>query len=255
MDRKIKLSVALISLNEEENLPRTLNAIKNIADEIVIIDSGSTDRTPQIAKEFGAKLFYEEWKGFAEQKNSLIKKCSGEWILFLDCDEVVSPQLADEIKNAIQTTAYSGFYINRKTVYLGKVLNYAWQPDRKLRLVRADANPKWIGTVVHEELTVEGVVSKLKNPLFHYSYKNIYEHFTKSVRYAQLSAESYYQQGKKFKLYNLLINPVWAFCKELIIKRGFLDGVRGFAVAWSHSLTTFLKYLFLWEKYNVKSSK
>ena len=248
MDGKIKLSVALISLNEEENLPKTLNAVKDIADEIIIIDSGSTDKTVEIAKQFNAKIFQEDWKGFTAQKNSLIEKCSGEWILFLDCDEVLSQELAREIQTTIQNTSYDGFFINRKTVYLGKVLNYAWQPDLKLRLVRSSAKPQWHGTIVHEKLTIAGKTAKLKHPLFHYSYKNAFEHFTKSVKYARLSAESYYKRGKKFRVYNLLLNPLWAFSKELIIKRGFLDGIRGLAVAWSHSLTTFLKYLFLWEK-------
>ncbi len=251
-ENKLPLSVALISLNEEENLPRTLQAITDIASEIILIDSFSQDNTLKIAEQFGAKIFSEEWKGFTAQKNSLIEKCSQKWILFLDCDEVVTEELKKNIRKALarDTSEIAGYFINRKTVYLGKVLHYAWQPDRKLRLVKRSAFPKWEGEIVHEYLTVKGKTGLLQGTLLHFSYKNLFHHYTASVKYARLSAESYYKRNKKFRFYKLLLNPAWGFFKELLVKRGFLDGIRGFSVAVSHALTTFLKYLFLWEKEN-----
>ncbi len=256
-ESKLPLSVAFIALNEEENLPRTLEAVKDIASQIVLIDSFSQDKTPEIARRYGAEVFTEEWKGFTAQKNSLIEKCKQEWILFLDCDEVVTEELKQNLRKVLKNppSEINGYFINRKTVYLGKVLNYAWQPDRKLRLVRRSASPKWKGEIVHEYLTVQGKTDKLQGTLLHFSYKNLFHHYTASVKYARLSAESYLKRGKKFKFYKLLFNPAWGFIKELFIKRGFLDGTRGLSVAVSHALTTFLKYLFLWEKTKIKEER
>ncbi|MEN6510306.1 MAG: glycosyltransferase family 2 protein, partial [Chloroherpetonaceae bacterium] len=123
------LSVALISKNEEKNLERTLQSIFNIANEIILVDSFSTDATLEIAKQYHCKIYQEEWKGYALQKNSALDKCSMEWILFLDCDEVVTPNLKNSIINAIQNSTISGYSINRKSVYLGKVMKHSWQPD------------------------------------------------------------------------------------------------------------------------------
>ncbi|RMA97263.1 glycosyltransferase family 2 protein [Hydrogenothermus marinus] len=252
---KLPLSVAIITYNEEENIARTLKAIEDIASEIIILDSYSDDKTVEIAKSFQAKIYQEEWKGFKEQKNSLLRKCSQEWILFLDADEVVSKELKEEIIKAIKNPKADGYSINRKTYYAGKFLNHIWQPDYVLRLVKKSANPRWEGGDIHEYLRIDGKVSKLKGYLYHYTYKDIYEHFQKSIKYAKLSAEDYYRRGKKFHLYNLIINPFWAFSKQYFINLGFLDGIRGLAVAVSYFCNAFLKYLFLWELEQEKKKK
>ncbi len=244
---KIPFSVAIITYNEEKNLPKTLKAVKDIADEIIVVDSYSTDKTVEIAKNFGAKVFVEEWKGYRDQKNSALKKCNNQWILFLDADEVVSDELKKSIIEAIKNPKANGYYLNRKTYYAGKFLNYVWQPDWVLRLVKKSANPKWEGGNVHEFLTIEGTTGKLSGYLYHYTYKDIYEHFQKSLKYAKISAEEMYKKGKKFKIHKLIINPFWAFFRIYVIKLGFLDGIRGLSVAMSYFFSTFLKYLFLWE--------
>ncbi|SNR75386.1 glycosyltransferase family 2 protein [Desulfurobacterium atlanticum] len=244
---KLPLTVAMITYNEEENLPKTLEAIKDIASEIVIIDSHSKDKTVEIAKNYGARVFIEDWKGFREQKNSLIEKCTQKWILFLDADEVVSKELKKEIIEAIKKNKADGFILNRKTFYAGKFLNHVWQPDRVLRLVKKESNPRWEGGNVHEYLAIDGKVEKLNGYLFHYTYKNIYEHYQKSIKYAKLSAEEMYKSGKKFKIHKLLLNPTWAFIREYFIHMGFLDGIRGLTVAITTSYYKFAKYIFLWE--------
>jgi len=247
---KLPLSVGIITLNEEENLPRTLKAIEDIASEIIVLDSGSTDRTVEIAKKFGAKVYKESWKGYKEQKNSLLKKCSQEWILFLDADEVVSKELKNSIINELKNPRYDGYEINRRTYYLGKFLNYVWQPDFVLRLVRKSANPRWEGGNIHEHLKIDGKIGKLQGDLYHYTYKDLNDHFKKSLKYAKISAEEMHKKGKKFKFHKLIINPWWAFFRIYILNLGFLDGIRGLSVAMSYLFSTFLKYMFLWELEN-----
>ncbi len=247
LEEKLPLSVAIITYNEEENLPRTLKAIKDIASEIVIIDSYSTDKTREIAKSYGAKVFVEDWKGFRDQKNSLLDKCFQDWILFLDADEVVSQELKKNIVKALKNPDADGYLINRKTYYAGKFLEHVWQPDWVLRLVKKSANPRWEGGNIHEYLKIDGKVGKLKGYLYHYSYKDIEDHFKRSLKYAKISAKELHKRGKKFHLHNLILNPTWAFFRQYFLNLGFLDGVRGLAVSMSYLFSTFLKYLFLWE--------
>lgn len=246
---KLPLSVAIIAHNEEDRIVATLESVKHIASEIIVIDSHSTDNTVEIAKDFGAKVFIEDWKGFAGQKNSLTQKCNQEWILYLDSDEVITEDLALEIENAIKKDEISGFYINRKTHYLGKLLNHAWQPNFRLRLVKKNKNPLWIGEVVHEELKIDGTTSKLLHHLEHYSYRDIEDHYLRTIRYAKLSAKSYYLKGKKPSVFKLLVNPLFSFTKLYFIKLGFLDGIAGLVAGISAFIYTFLKYAFLYEYY------
>ncbi len=246
-NQQLPLSVSIISFNEEENIAGTLNSIANIASEIIVVDSHSTDRTREIALSFGALVYEEDWKGHIEQKNSALKKCTQEWILSLDCDEVVTDELKHSIIDAISRTEADGYYMDRKTVYLGRLLKHAWQPDRKLRLVKQSSSPKWGGYNPHDVLRIIGTSKRLKGDLLHYSHKDVRDHFNRVVHYAHLVAESYRHNGRKFKLYNLFLNPVYAFVKEYVLKMGLRDGIRGLAVAVSVTFYTFLKYLFLWE--------
>ncbi len=249
MMSKLPLSVALISFNEEENIGRTLSSIADIASEIILVDSFSTDNTVGIARSFGAKVFQEEWKGHIEQKNSAFNKCSQPWILALDCDEVVNYELKQSIIEAIQRNQQIGYFINRKTFYLGKLLRFAWQPDWKLRLVPRDCNPRWEGINPHDVLKVDCKVSKLKGFIIHYSYKDLKQHFDKTIYYSKISAKSYFELGRKFNILKLIVNPIFAFVRSYLINLGFLDGLRGFIAALSSFLGTFLKYIFLWEMY------
>lgn len=248
MDGKLPLSVALISFNEEDNIGRTLSAVKDIAAEIIVVDSHSTDKTAEIAEGFGARVFDEDWKGHVAQKNSALEKCTQEWILSLDCDEVPDEELLESIKNVLEGPASDGYLINRRTFYMGKFLKYSWQPDWKLRLVKKSANPVWGGYDPHDKLSVEGSTEKIKGgDLLHYSYKDTFDHYQRMVKYAKLAAQSYHRDGKKFSYFSLFTKPVFAFIKKYLLKLGFLDGFAGFAVAVSTFIYVFLKYLFLRE--------
>lgn len=276
----MKLSAALITLNEEDNLARTLEPLQGLADEIVIVDSGSTDRTLEIARAAGAKVFQEDWKGYVEQKNSAFAKCSGDWILNLDADEVLTPELAEEIRAKIApgpagSTAptkdpdspdstglgspgpadVNGYSINRRTFYMGRLLKYAWQPDLKLRLVRRAASPRWVGREVHESLKVEGRTAPLANYLVHYSYKDFSAHMATTQKLAEVGAASYYARGRRARTSDFLLRPVFHLFKRLILKRAFLDGVPGLMAAWSGAVHSYMKMAFLWELQNKEKKK
>lgn len=252
---KLNLSVAIITYNEELRLEKTLKSVSDIAKEIIIIDSFSQDKTVEIGKKYNAKIYLEEWKGFAGQKNSLLEKCSCDFILYLDADEVIEEELKKSIIQAVTNPNVSGYYVKRKTYYLGKLLNYSWQKDERLRLVRRSDNPLWVGDIVHEELKVEGKKELLNGYLTHYSYKDIEDHFNKTIRYAKLSAESYFKNGKKFKLSKLIFSPFFSFIKLYFIKGGFLDGLQGLIAGFSAYVYAFLKYIFLWDMYRNKNKE
>ena len=244
---ELPLSVSIISFNEAANIGRTLNSILPIASEIVVVDSHSTDNTPKIAAEKGAKVFDEDWKGHIRQKNSALEKCTQPWILSLDCDEVVSSELREAIIEAVSQGNRPGYTINRRSFYLGKLLRYAWQPDWKLRLVRKDAGPSWVGYDPHDRLRIAGRSGRLKGDLIHYSYADLRDHLQRLITYAEITATSYHQNGRRFHWRHLLISPQVAFLKKYILKRAFLDGSQGFIVSMSSFIYVFLKYLFLWE--------
>jgi glycosyltransferase involved in cell wall biosynthesis len=241
------LSISIVTYNEENNIERCLKSIGDIATEIIIVDSGSTDRTIDIAKSYGAKVFTEVWKGYIVQKNSALSKCAKEWILCLDADEEVTKELKTSIRIAVKEDTRDGYFINRKSFYLGKLLIHTWQPDYILRLVKKHSNPCWGGYEPHAILHVIGSTDKLKGDLIHYSYTNIKEHIERLSKYAYLTAKSYKIDGKPFHLYKLIFNPLFSFIKEFILKMGFLDGIRGFLVAILSAIYVFLKYSYLWE--------
>lgn len=252
----MKLSVAMITLNEEENLPRTLAPLsvlaQNFALEIIIVDSGSSDGTLDIARAAGAKIFQEDWKGYVEQKNSAFEKCSGQWILNLDADEVLSPALVDEISAKITTdnASVNGYAINRRTFYMGRLLKYAWQPDAKLRLVRRAASPRWEGKDVHESLKVQGKVEKLSNYMVHYSYKDFASHMETTKKLARVGALANFERGRRAGASDFTLRPLFHLFKRLVLKRAFLDGVPGLMAAWSGAAHSYMKSAFLWELQN-----
>lgn len=245
--QQLPLSVAIISFNEEDNIGKTLSSVADIVSEIIVVDSHSSDRTREIAESYGAIIYEEDWKGHIAQKNSALDKCRFEWILSLDCDEVLSDELRHSVIQAVSTPVADGYYINRKTVYLGKILEHAWQPDLKLRLVRRASSPRWGGYDPHDVMTITGKTDTLRGDLMHYSYRDVRDHFDRVVHYSGLVAESYKKEGRRFRLYNLVANPLYAFLKEYVLKMGFRDGIRGLGVAVSVACYTFLKYYYLWE--------
>ena len=245
---KLPISVVLITYNEQENIKRTLEAIKDFASEIIIVDSHSTDNTRQIAKSQGAIVYEEDWKGYREQKNSALRKATNEWILSIDADEVITNELKEEIANVIANPQADGYFINRRTVFLGKKLKYALYPDRQLRLVKQKANPIWTGGSVHELLKIDGKTAQLKGYVLHYSYRDLNDYILRLNKYARLWAEDALRKNKKPNINRLIISPLTAFIKNYFLKLGLLDGMRGFIVSCATSYYSLLKGFYLWEK-------
>lgn len=243
----MKLSVGLIVNNEERILGKTLDAIKDLADEIIIIDSGSTDSTIEIAKSRGAKVFLEEWKGFGPQKNSVIEKCSGEWILLIDADEVVSPELKEKIKEIIEKNENKVYEINRCSVCFGKELKYGgWSNQYATRLWKK-GSVKVSDNLVHEEFLTELPKEKIKEKIYHYTYLTLSDYIARFDRYTTLGAEEYLKRGKKASFFNIVINPFFKFIRMYILRLGFLDGLEGLIIAIFSGMYTMTKYFKLRE--------
>jgi glycosyltransferase involved in cell wall biosynthesis len=238
----MKLSVVAVTRNEEANLPRCLESIK-WADEIVVVDSGSTDRTVEIAESYGARVFAPEWRGFGASKREGVKQARGEWILSVDADEVVPADLAEEIrqvlKNADDTT---GYYMPRRTQFLGRwILHGGWYPDHILRLFRKDSG-NFTDAPVHETVELKGVTARLKHDLQHYSYPTMESYLVKFNHYTSLAAEDLFQRGEKPGVTRIVLNPLAKFIKQYILRVGFLDGPEGLVLALLSSGYVLTKY-------------
>jgi len=245
----LPLSVAMITLNEEANLPRSLASVEGLASEIVVIDSGSTDRTAELARKHGALCEFQKWQGHVAQKNIALKRCSQPWVLCLDADEVVSPELATSIRELFSRgeASQNGYWINRRTFYLGDWIWHVWYPEWRLRLVRRE-RAEWHGHDPHDRLDVEGPTGRLEGDLFHFSYKDLQEHLQRSIKYAQISADSYARANKQCHWYHLLLSPWIAFFRQLVIRQGWRDRWRGWLIAGVTMVHVFAKYAFLLQK-------
>lgn len=243
-----RISAVVITYNERENIRACLESLKWV-DEIIVVDSFSTDNTIQIANLYTDKVFQREWQGYSKQKNFGLSKTNIEWILFLDADERISGTLAYEIKEVIKNnySIYSGYYMPRQCFYLGRWIKYGeWSPDFKLRLVKKEKGI-WSGSSVHEKLILDGKAGYLRSPMYHYSYCNINHHLEKFNLYSSLFAKEAYKRGEKFRFYKLLWAPFIRFIKGYFLKQGFRDGFAGLVIAFMQSFEVFLRYAKLWE--------
>ena len=245
----LPLSVAVITLNEECNLPRCLDSVRGLAAEIVVIDSGSTDNTGAIARQCGAVFEFNAWPGHVAQKNVALRRCTQPWVLSLDADEALSPELAESIRRlfAAGEPNESGFWLNRRTFYLGDWIWHAWYPEWRLRLVRRE-RAEWRGLDPHDKLEVTGPTAKLEGDLLHYSFRDLHDHLERTIRYARIMADSQASQGKSFHWHALVFSPWYAFFKRLVLKQGWRDGWRGWVIAFVNLLGSFAKSAFLLEK-------
>lgn len=241
--------MAVITLNEEENLPRCLESVRELASEIVVIDSGSTDRTREVAAKFGASFEIHPWRGYVAQKNAAVERCSQPWVLCLDADEAVSPQLASSIRDLLSggEVPEAGFFLNRLNFYCGAWIRHAWYPEWRLRLARRETL-KWVGGDVHERLEVTGASGRLAGDLWHYPFDLLMDHFQKALKYARLSADSYARDGRSCPWHRAVFSPWFAFLKVLVLKSGWRDGWRGWAIAGARWLEVFAKYAFVIER-------
>jgi glycosyltransferase involved in cell wall biosynthesis len=247
------LSVAMITMNEEANLPRTLESVR-FADEIVVVDSHSTDRTVEIARGFGAKVFDEDFKGHGGQKNSAIDKCSSDWILLLDADEVLSAELQTFIRVLLQTTPQFGAYwINRSNQIFGRWMRHGgYYPDRKLRLFRRGAARMTDEASPHSTPFHDGPTGRLKGDLLHYAYPTLALYLEHMQRYSTEMARLAVTRGKVSRsvftfVWNVVLNPVATFFYNYGIRLGFLDGREGLLLHLYHSVYVSWKYAKAWE--------
>jgi glycosyltransferase involved in cell wall biosynthesis len=245
----LPLSAVIITLNEEANLPRCLASLRGLASEIVIVDSGSADRTGEIAAEAGARFEYRPWPGHVAQKNAALALASRAWALCVDADEEVTPELAASIRAlfAKGEPGLDGYEINRLNFYLGDWIRHAWYPEWRLRLVRA-GRAAWRGTDPHDRLEVAGATGRLGGHLHHYSYADLQDHFQRVVRYARIAAEARAREGRPARWYHLACSPWLAFLKSLVLKQAWRDGWRGWIIAFATLTKVFAKYAFLLEK-------
>ncbi|MDR2034973.1 MAG: glycosyltransferase family 2 protein [Helicobacteraceae bacterium] len=243
----MSLSVAIRSFNGESRFEKVLQSLNGLADEIVIVDSGSTDDTCEIAKRYNAKIVIHQWEGFIAQANFAFDLCEKEWIFLLDQDEVVTEELKINILSELENPRFNGYEVCRQSVYLGRRLKHIWYPDWVIRIGKKSANARCVGNEPHEVMAIDGAIGKIKGNLDHYSYANLNEHFTKLISYSQIGAKSYFKRGKRASLLSLLFRPIWGFFKAYLLKRGFLDGAAGLIAAFSSSIHIFLKYATLYE--------
>ncbi len=242
----MKLSVVIITLNEEDRLEEALTSCRNVADEIVVVDSFSTDNTVPIAEKYGARVFKKKFTDYGSQKNYAMDQASHPWVLNLDADERVSDVLEKEIL-ALKAKEDSrieadGFLIKRKTAYLGRWITHSgWYPDRKLRLFRKDKS-RWYGRI-HEGLRLDGTTGKLPGDILHYTYRDITDHIDRLNRYSRMQAEDIVAKKKKLLYLRAIILPPITFFRFYVWKMGLLDGLPGFVIALISSWSTAMKYL------------
>ena len=245
---KIPLSVCIITFNEEDNIARCLKSL-SFADEIIVIDSGSTDKTEKIIHKFkNIRLLKRKFDNYVNQKNFGIKKASHDWVLALDADETVPPELASELVSVLSTPIFDAYEIPRITRYMNKWIRHGgWYPDFQTRLFKKKEG-LFTGILVHEKVKTNGTLGKLRNPLRHYSYKNIADHINFINKYSDLTAKEKQLQGKSSGVLLAFFEGVWKFFSMYILKRGFLDGKEGFILAVFGFFYNFLKYIKLFEK-------
>ena len=274
---RVTVSVVIITCNEEANIGRTLESVMPLVrdgkGEIIIVDSGSTDRTVEIAQSFGAKVFVEAWKGYAAQKNSAIEKATWDWILSLDADEEVDAGLAEEIgflilgnprhlvsggvpvyqKGGVASTVH-GFWVRRKNHFLGRWIKHGgFWPDPKLRLFRR-GEASFEERAVHETVQVKGTIRRLTTgALVHHSYPTLCDYIDHMNRYSSLGAEM--ARGRGFSFVNIVVRPVATFVYNYFFRLGFLDGREGLLLHLYHAVYVSWKYAKAWEMARADSSR
>jgi glycosyltransferase involved in cell wall biosynthesis len=244
----MKISATVITLNEQRHIRQCLQSLQEVADEVIVVDSGSQDATLKIAAELGARTFLHAWTNYSDQKNFASSLAQHEWILSLDADECLSPALRQDILQAKENGTHAvAFEFPRKAFYLGRWIEHSgWYPDHKIRLFLKN-KAQWEGRFVHESLRVDGPVVRLRGDLLHYSCESISEHLRTLDRYTTLAAEDLWHREKRCSRAALLGSTVAAFMKTYYFKQGFRDGMQGLMIACFAGYYNFVKHAKLWE--------
>lgn len=244
----IKLSAVVITYNEEDKIGRCLDSLIGIADEIIVVDSLSTDRTVEICKSKGATLINQPFLGYIEQKNFALEKSNFDYVLSLDADEVLSPELIQSILDIKVNYNSDAYEFNRLTNYCGKWIKHGgWYPDIKTRIWKK-TDGKWGGTNPHDEVILKNStkVEKLKGDLLHYSIDSIAQHIDQIQKFTTIAAQSLHSKGRTTSIATILFNSCFKFVRDYFLRLGFLDGFYGFVVAYNSAFATYLKYLKLY---------
>jgi len=249
---KLPISVCIISGAEAQRVARALESIQGWTGEIImVLNEDVHDGTEEIARQYGATIFREPWKGHIAQKNSAAEKATQEWLLGLDADEVVSPGLRDEIIAALEHEAqapqHEAFSFPRLSYYCGRWIRHGdWYPDRKTRLWRR-GKARWGGENPHDKLMVDGRVGRLRHDLLHYSYDSISSFLNKINQYADISLKQQIHSGKKWSTGGTVVRSGWRFLRAYFFRLGFLDGFPGFFIAASNAYSTLVRHSRLYE--------
>lgn len=246
-----KVSAFIVAFNEENNIVECIESVA-FCDEILVIDSFSKDNTVALATQCGARVVQHSWEGFRGQKVFGLSHVQHEWVINLDADERITPELRDEILEILRRDAEGdvvadGYFLNRVVFYLGRWWRSGgWYPEYRLRFFRK-SKATWGGAEPHEKVDIDGRTDQLVGEVEHYTYKDIEGHISRLQKYAKISAEDAFSKGRRFSLVSLICNPVMRFFKFFVIKRGYREGVAGFIVGMLEGYYTFLKYVRLWE--------
>jgi glycosyltransferase involved in cell wall biosynthesis len=242
----VAISAVIIALNEERNIQRCLQSV-GFCDEIIVVDSESSDKTREIARAHSARVVCQPWLGYVDQKNFATSLASHDWVLNIDADEEVSSELAEEIIRVHKDNLYSAYLIPRKTIHSGRWIKHGgWYPNRFVRLYRSKAG-KWVGTELHERWETAGQIGSLSGHLVHYSFSSISDQVQRNDLYSSLGAKQLSQKGIRFSPLRLVVKPLSKFAETYFIKKGFLDGYPGFIISISAAYSVFLKWAKLWE--------
>lgn len=248
--KPISVSAAIITLNEEQNIADCIRSLSWV-DEIVVVDSLSTDRTREIAESMNARVIDQAFLGHVKQKQLAVDSCSNDWIICLDADERVTADLRDEIINLLTETPghdlKPGYTVARKSYHLGRwILHGGWYPDRNIRFFNR-LKGHWSGINPHDVIVVEGKPGHLKSDLEHYVFRDLSHNIHTNNSYSSISAKILFEEGKSFSILKLLFKPLGKFIETYLVKRGFLDGLPGFIISIGAAYSMFLKQAKLWE--------
>jgi len=243
----LPISASIITLNEERNIRDCLESV-DFCREKVVVDSQSTDRTREIAGELGARVYVRPFEGYWQQKQWALEQCTSEWVLCLDADERVTPQLRDFLLSLdFQIIAVNGFEVRRRNIFLGRRMSHSTlYPDYKLRIARKE-KARWSGGNLHEKLLVAGRTRKLKFEITHYAWQDCRDYLMTQIRYARIMAEEKYRAGERACISDLTLRPLYTFLYRYFLRLGVLDGFPGFMVSAGGAMACWAKYLFLWE--------
>lgn len=239
-----KLSVVIITLNEEKNIERCIRSVEGLSDDIIVVDSGSTDLTPVICKTLGVRFYTSDWLGYGETKNYANSLALNPLILSLDADEALSEELKQSIAAVLRDQKAPAYSMNRLTNYCGHwVKHCGWYPDKKVRLFNSDA-AYWSNELIHESIKFHNgaKVMHLNGDILHYSYYTVSDHIRQADKFTDLTALKAFNEGKRAAIFSIILNPIAKFLKDYIIKGGFLDGYYGYVICRISAFATLMKY-------------